>query len=100
MNKRTIAPLIFSIALAMSLSAHAQKMKPEPKKQTTCPVMQDQTIEKSLYVDIKGKRIYVCCKGCIAQIKGNPDKYIKRLENQGVVFEKAPKMDDKKTTSQ
>jgi len=43
-----------------------------------------------MWIDIKGKRIYTCCKGCQNQIKANPDKYIKRLEDKGVVLEKAP----------
>ena len=62
----------------------------EPKKQTHCPVMQRYEIDNSLYIDIKGYRIYTCCKGCINQIRANPDKYIKRLEDRGVMIEKAP----------
>lgn len=53
--------------------------------QTMCPVM-DGKIDKKLFVDHDGKRIYVCCKGCIAEIKKNPKKYIKKLEDAGVVL--------------
>ena len=61
----------------------------ESKAQTVCPVMKG-AINKSLYVDDDGKRIYVCCGACISEVKQNPEKYIKQLEAEGVVLEKAP----------
>jgi len=59
------------------------------KPQATCPVLGGK-INKELYADVNGKRIYVCCGGCIAPIKKNPDTFIKKLEAEGVVLEKAP----------
>jgi YHS domain-containing protein len=59
-------------------AVHAKQLKP----QTTCPVTGD-PIDKKLYVDYKGKRIYVCCSSCIAPLKKNPEKYIKKLEKMG-----------------
>jgi YHS domain-containing protein len=53
-----------------------------PKPQTTCPVM-GEAINKSLYVDYNGKRIYVCCKLCIDSVKKDPEMYIKKLEKLG-----------------
>jgi YHS domain-containing protein len=50
--------------------------------QTTCPVMGG-TINKKYHVDYKGKRIYVCCPGCIPELKKDPEKYIKKLEAMG-----------------
>lgn len=61
----------------------------EGKPQTTCPVLGGD-INKDLYVVFKGKRIYVCCSDCIEVIKKNPEKYIKKLEAQGVVLENTP----------
>ena len=58
--------------------------------QTTCPVMGGK-INPKLYADVEGKRIYVCCKGCIAPIKKDPATYIKKLEEQGVVLADVPK---------
>jgi len=52
------------------------------KPQTTCPVQGD-AIDKSLFVDYQGKRIYVCCSGCIDAVKKDPEKYIKKLESMG-----------------
>ena len=69
--------------------APAKSVQVPKKPQTICPVMGN-PINKSLYVDVKGKRIYVCCQGCIQKIKDDPDKYIKILEDQGVAIEAAP----------
>ena len=57
--------------------------------QTTCPVMGGE-IDKALYVDHDGKRIYLCCKGCIAAVKKDPAKYVKQMEDQGIALERAP----------
>jgi len=56
---------------------------PTLKPQTTCPVMAGQPIDKSLSVDYKGKRIYVCCEDCLAKLKKNPEKYLKKLHKMG-----------------
>jgi YHS domain-containing protein len=89
MNRKWSISLTAAL-LALSFSSTADEKKAEPKKQTHCPVMQRYPVDHTLYIDIKGKRIYVCCKGCINQIKANPDKYIKRLEDKGVIIEKPP----------
>ncbi len=58
------------------------------KAQTTCPVMGGD-VDKSKFVDFDGKRIYVCCNGCIAKIKKDPAKYVKKLEDEGITLDKA-----------
>ena len=50
--------------------------------QTTCPVMGG-AIDKKLYVDYQGKRIYMCCPGCKDAIAKDPEKYIKKLASMG-----------------
>jgi len=57
--------------------------------QTTCPVMEGQPINKKLFVDFEGKRIYVCCGTCVKMLKKDPAKYVKMLEAQGVTLDKA-----------
>jgi hypothetical protein len=47
-------------------------------------------INKKQYADVRGKRIYVCCAGCIGMIKAKPDKYIEKLESQGVTLDSVP----------
>ncbi len=72
---------------AKSEAAEVAKPVAEVKAQETCPVMGGK-INKADYVDHDGKRIYVCCKGCIAPIKKDPAKYIKALEADGVTLER------------
>lgn len=54
--------------------------------QTTCPVMGG-TINKKLFVEQDGKRIYVCCAGCIDPLKKDFNKYAAKLESQGQCVE-------------
>jgi YHS domain-containing protein len=91
--------LMFLVAAVMltGFLACGQAFKPsavtkavtEAKAQTVCPVMGGK-IDKKCFVDVKGKRIYMCCPGCAEKIKADPDKYIKILEDQGEVIENAP----------
>lgn len=66
-----------------------KKVTQAPGPQTVCPVMGG-AINKKLYVDSEGKRIYVCCPGCLATVRNDPAKYIKQLEGAGVVLDKVP----------
>jgi hypothetical protein len=50
--------------------------------QKTCPVMGN-PINKDLYVDYNGKRIYVCCGMCIDKVEKDSEKYLKKLEDMG-----------------
>ncbi|MGA8573543.1 MAG: YHS domain-containing protein [Desulfobaccales bacterium] len=47
-------------------------------------------INKKVYVDYQGKRIYFCCSGCPAEFKKDPEKYLKKMEAQGVTLGKCP----------
>ena len=61
--------------------------------QTVCPVLRqgiECEINKEVYTDYKGRRIYACSEGCLKEFTKNPDKYIKLLEEQGVLLEKIP----------
>jgi outer membrane murein-binding lipoprotein Lpp len=72
-------------------AAEAANVTSETKgTQTTCPVMKGNPVNRSLYVDHDGKRIYVCCGYCIGEIKKDPDAYIRQLEDAGVTLERVP----------
>ena len=89
MKRRKIITLLVTAIVGMGfISAEAAEKKSEVKKQTTCPVMGGK-INKAQYADVKGKRIYVCCPGCIGKIKADPDKYVKKLEAKGITLDKA-----------
>ncbi|NIA06169.1 MAG: YHS domain-containing protein [Actinobacteria bacterium] len=57
--------------------------------QTTCPVM-GRKINKNIYEDYKGKRVYFCCNGCPKTFKDDPEKFMKKMADQGIILEDAP----------
>ena len=78
---------LLSTGLLLAAMAGTEDAK-KPMPQTKCPVMGGD-VNKNLYVDADGKRIYVCCPGCISTVKKDPQKYIKELEAKGIVLDKA-----------
>ena len=57
--------------------------------QTLCPVMGGK-INKDVYADYEGKRVYFCCEGCVPEFQKDPAKYINKLENEGVKLQEVP----------
>ena len=47
-------------------------------EQRTCPVMGG-AINKEIFVEYKGKKVYFCCPGCEEQFEKEPEKYIAKL---------------------
>ena len=58
--------------------------------QTTCPI-EGTKIDKSVYADYQGKRVYFCCAACKDKFNADPVKYVKQLEDKGITLEKVPK---------
>ena len=56
--------------------------KPTTVAQKTCPVMGGE-INKEIYADHDGKRVYFCCESCIDEFKKDPQKYLSKLEERG-----------------
>ncbi|KMQ49869.1 hypothetical protein CHISP_3222 [Chitinispirillum alkaliphilum] len=50
--------------------------------QQTCPVMGGE-INREMYAEQDGKRIYVCCPGCIETIEQNFQKHVNILKESG-----------------
>ena len=76
-----------AVSSAEDADAKAAVVQPSAgKAQTTCPVMGG-PVDKHLYVDYEGKRIYVCCGACVAEVKKDPAKYIQKLEAEGVTLD-------------
>lgn len=90
MKVSLIAVSIVSVLLFASAASAADSTAPVPQKQTTCPVMGGK-INKNLFVDHDGKRVYICCKGCLPELKKDPAKYISQLEAKGVTLDVTPK---------
>ena len=47
-------------------------------EQTTCPVM-GSPINKAIFVEYKGKKVYFCCPPCKDKFNAEPEKYIAKL---------------------
>ena len=58
------------------------------KIQTECPIMGGK-INKDIFVDYEGKRVYFCCAGCEESFKKDAPKYIKQMEGKGITLTKA-----------
>ena len=60
-------------------SADQPKVEAVAVAQTTCPIMEGNPIDKNIFVEYKGKKVYFCCAGCPDVFKANPEKYISKL---------------------
>ena len=95
MKKLTITVIL---ALVLTFSAAGAGLAAPPplmekslagKSQIACPV-QGGKINKELYADYQGQRVYFCCPECIPIFKKNPEAYLKKMQEKRVVPEKSP----------
>jgi hypothetical protein len=63
---------------ASEATSHEDSFKP----QSVCPVMGGK-IDKKVFVDVAGYRIYACCPGCLAKIESDPDKAVAAIIAKG-----------------
>ncbi|MFC1552406.1 YHS domain-containing protein [Candidatus Latescibacterota bacterium] len=56
-------------------------------EQTACPVMGGK-VNKDVFADHDGKRVYFCCNPCLEKFNADPAKYVAALEESGVILEK------------
>ena len=47
-------------------------------QQTTCPIMGG-AINKDIFTEYKGKKVYFCCAGCKEKFEKEPEKYLDKL---------------------
>jgi Cu(I)/Ag(I) efflux system membrane fusion protein len=47
-------------------------------EQTICPVMGG-PVNKDIFVEYKGKKVYFCCEQCKAEFNKEPEKYLPKL---------------------
>ncbi|MFO7890047.1 MAG: YHS domain-containing protein [bacterium] len=68
---------------------HKEDVKTAEENQENCPVMGNK-INKEIYTDYQGKRVYFCCSGCVETFKKDPEKYMKKMKDAGVKLESVP----------
>jgi len=66
-----------------------KKVEKEKIEQKICPVMGGK-INPKLYYTYKGRKIYVCCPGCISAVKKDPEKYLKKVQKDIEAAKKKP----------
>jgi YHS domain-containing protein len=89
---------------AMSALAGGEALSTAPattnvvKHQTICPI-EGGEVNRNLFADFGGKRVYFCCAMCPPVFKKDPAKYIKKMEDEGITLDKTPVEPAKKDTN-
>jgi YHS domain-containing protein len=92
MGKRILTKMFFTVTvllLALVVFYGCKKTEPQTAavsasanepviEQKICPVMGD-AINKNIYTEYKGKKVYFCTPMCKAEFEKNPEKYIGKL---------------------
>ena len=48
-------------------------------EQATCPIMKGNPINKNIFTEYNGKKVYFCCEMCIDKFKAEPEQYVSQL---------------------
>ena len=64
--------------MAMETDSSAETASASTTEQKICPVMGG-AINKALFTEYKGKKVYFCCDGCKEKFEAEPEKYIAKL---------------------
>ena len=89
MKKVIIVVLVLVLALAVAGAGLAASPATAGQAQAVCPVLGGK-INQSLCADYQGQRVYFCCPGCVGPFQKDPEKYLKKLKDQGVTPEATP----------
>ena len=86
-----ISILLTALLVICTIALMSCKKKPEPAapeetkeisvaavQQKICPVMAG-PIDKDIYTDYKGRRVYFCCQACKTEFEKDPQEYVSKL---------------------
>ncbi|MFH1715724.1 MAG: YHS domain-containing protein [Planctomycetota bacterium] len=62
----------------MAMTDESAKETVATAEQTLCPVMGN-PINKDLFVEYQGKKVYFCCPACKPEFEKDPAKYVAKL---------------------
>lgn len=77
---------LFVIASLLLLVTGGVTLGGAGKAQSSCPVS-GKALNKAVFVDHQGQRVYFCCQGCPAAFKADPETYYAQFEKDGVEVE-------------
>ena len=104
LNKQLTVCILLGVLCVITLSLTGCRKEPEPIKpakptvgtmidsakdtvntvnaaaleQKLCPVMAGE-INKELFTEYKGKKVYFCCDGCKGKFEADPEKFLTKL---------------------
>lgn len=84
-----VLTLLFTLLLVSCTQAetkkhdHSEASQSNLKPQEKCPIRGGK-IDKKVYTDYKGQRIYYCCPGCDKTFLKSPEKYLTQMHKAGV----------------
>ena len=73
------------------LAAQRKVLAKRDKVQVTCPVS-GEAVDRKVYVERDGKKVYFCSGDCVKKYQGSPSKYKKTLANSYTFQTKCPVM--------
>ena len=85
------AGLVVVLAAAIFGQSKPAGNAPAKVPQTLCPLMGER-INRSIYADYQGKRVYFCCKNCIDEFGKAPATTVKQIEGKGIILDAAQVM--------
>lgn len=57
--------------------------------QQFCPIL-GAKVDRSVFADYDGKRVYFCCPACVSRFKEDPAKVVQQMQSEGIPLEAAP----------
>jgi len=76
---------------AVKVAEQRKALADRPKVQVTCPVTGEPVARKT-FIEQDGKKVFFCCKACVAKFQKDPDKYKTALANSYTYQTKCPVM--------
>ncbi|MCS7181924.1 MAG: YHS domain-containing protein [Thermoanaerobaculum sp.] len=80
MQRNTVLLVVFSLFPTLAIAETAGKA------QTACPVS-GKAINKKVFVDFQGQRVYFCCPRCPDAFRQDPERYFAQFDREGIVLE-------------
>jgi YHS domain-containing protein len=78
---------------AEKVKAQRKALASLAKVQVTCPVTK-KPVNKKVFVEHEGQKVYFCCKGCVGKFEKDPAKYEAALANSYTYQTRCPVMNE------